>query len=362
MEQEDKNNFKLISSLGLLPFEEAFPWYGGDLQTLRDTFISEDLTLENSERIEINVPSLDKGVCGSGKLLAFLDRPSKRIPIIGLVILVHGLGGSSRRQGVRRMAIKLRSLGFAVLRLNLRGADPCRKLISGTYSAACNSDLIPVFEKGSQLCQDLSPKWEKFQTRIPLYGAGISLGGTILLNACLHLSSTLKKLNLRLDGLVCTSSPLDLAVCSQSIERLRNFIYQNWLLKRLARQTNEDPFTPKQKLKLRRIRDFDELITAPRWGYKDVNEYYLEASPIKTLLKRSEELPPTLLLQALDDPWVPAESLISIDEKVRFLAARNINIVLTNHGGHNGFHGKTGCWGDDLVSRWLKKLALENSI
>jgi len=37
-------------------------------------------------------------------------------------LLLHGLGGSSRRRGLRRMALTFINAGFAVLRLNLRGA------------------------------------------------------------------------------------------------------------------------------------------------------------------------------------------------------------------------------------------------
>ena len=56
---------------------------------------------------------------------------------------------------------------------------------------------------------------------IPIFGVGLSLGGTILLNACLDFSS--KNSRKLLDGLACVSSPLDLLSCSNCIERPRNF-------------------------------------------------------------------------------------------------------------------------------------------
>ena len=64
----------------------------------------------------------------------------------------------------------------------------------------------------------------------------------MLLNACLDNKQFVQTDKPVLDGLVCTSSPLDLEACSASIERPRNRIYQRWLLKRLVRQTLEDPF------------------------------------------------------------------------------------------------------------------------
>ena len=166
------------------------------------------------------------------------------------------------------MGVALQAAGFAVLRLNLRGADPGRHLAGGTYAARCNSDLLPVIARARSLAAGR-----------PLLGAGISLGGTMLLNAALASPGVL-------DGLFCASSPLDLAACSASIERPRNRVYQRWLLKRLVRQTLADPFgvsadeeAQLQATPPRSIREFDSAVTAPRWGFADVEAYYREASP-----------------------------------------------------------------------------------
>merc|ERR1711995_30161 len=103
--------------------------------------------------------------------------------------------------------------------------------------------------------------------------------------------------------LFCASSPLDLAACSASIERPRNRIYQRWLLQRLVRQTLADPFgvTPAEEQQLQdhppeSIRAFDAAVTAPRWGFASVEDYYEGASPLQCLAKSPQGLPPTLLL------------------------------------------------------------------
>ena len=62
------------------------------------------------------------------------------------------------------------------------------------------------------------------------------------------------------------------------------------------------------------IRDFDTAITAPRWGYKDVNAYYNEASPLGLILKEPSLLPPVLFLHSIDDPWVPAKAVSQLLE------------------------------------------------
>ena len=361
----------LLDSLEIDPFKQRFPWIGGDLQTLRDTFVSENFPLESSERIQIRVPETPSSVGGAGFLLALLDLPKNLERIRGLVFMLHGLGGSSRRQGLRRMSLKLIDAGFAVLRVNLRGADPGRELAGGTYSAKCNSDLIPAIINARQICHRLADETRSGVNSLPLYGVGISLGGTILLNGCLAGENQSYSSGLILDGLVCISSPLDLAVCSASIERPRNFIYQTWLLQRLVRQTLSDPFgvpddqrnalidpTGKKSTNISSIRAFDSAITAPRWGFKDVDDYYKRASPLNNILENPIKLPPALFVQSLDDPWVPPDSAKKLAN--RFSDCNDLDrldVVLTSQGGHNGFHHSKGCWGDDLIMRWLVNLA-----
>ena len=335
------NDPQLLKQLGVSSFQQRFPWLGGDLQTLRDTLRPVDLPDEMGRRVLVDVPALPTGAAQSGQLLALLDQPKPNRKPRGLVLLLHGLGGSSAREGLRRMGLRLQSAGFAVLRLNLRGADPGREFAGGTYAARCNSDLLPVIARARELAGDR-----------PLLGAGISLGGTMLLNACLSVPKVL-------DGLFCASSPLDLADCSASIERPRNRVYQRWLLKRLVRQTLADPFgvSVKELQDLsgdaapRTIRAFDAAVTAPRWGFDDVEAYYREASPLLHLIAGPDKLPPTLLLQALDDPWVPASAALRLADAVK--TSSTIGVQFTQKGGHNGFHGRDGCWGDQLAAAWL---------
>jgi predicted alpha/beta-fold hydrolase len=264
---------------------------------------------------------------------------------------------------LRRLGIALFEAGYAVLRLNMRGADPGRHLAGGTYAAQCNSDLLPVLDRARQLCSTLSTEG----TSLPLFGAGLSLGGTMLLNACLstqaeRVAAGLDPTRQPLDGLFCASSPLDLAACSASIERPRNRVYQRWLLQRLVRQTLADPFGVSD-LDLgrmsgaeqpRTIRAFDSTVTAPRWGFADVDAYYREASPLQHLIQSPQQLPPTLMLQALDDPWVPARSALDLGEAVPMDGP--IQLIFTREGGHNGFHGTDGCWADALAASWLQTL------
>lgn len=374
-------------------FRQRPPWWGPDLQTLRDTLRPVALPAERGQKIEFPLS-------GGDRLLGLLDRPLTGKRPQALVVLLHGLGGSSEREGLRRMAFTLQAAQLAVLRLNLRGADPGRQLAPGTYAANCNADLLPVLAQARQLAKQLDVS----AAALPLLGVGISLGGTMLLNACLA--------GAELDALVCTSSPLDLADCSAQIELPRNRIYQRWLLRRLIAQTLADPFgiSPAERQALdgpsppRTIRAFDAAITAPRWGYRSVEHYYAAASPLAQL-RAGAQLPPSLLLHALDDPWVPVAPALSLapiqatalnppgESAAPTPAAQSsrLQLLITRHGGHNGFHGQgdgkqeiyaagaggdsypgvaggaagnpqqkatakqmPGCWGDRLTARWLQ--------
>ena len=199
----------------------------------------------------------------------------------------------------------------------------------------------------------------------------------MLLNGCLSSTEERSAAGLAsdqrvLDGLFCASSPLDLAACSASIERPRNRVYQRWLLQRLVRQTLADPFgvSPQEDESLnqrppRSIRAFDAAVTAPRWGFDSVDAYYAGASPLPYLLEDQRSLPPTLLLQALDDPWVPAAGAERVHAAVASEEAAQrgpVSVLLTQRGGHNGFHApgdslENGCWSDRVASAWLTQLS-----
>ena len=332
------------------PFQQRFPWWGPDLQTIRDTLLPPGLPQRQGERILIEVG-------GGDRLLGWLElpaRPAGSEPL-ALVLLLPGLGGCSDGVGPRRLSLALRQAGLAVLRLNLRGAGAGRGLARGSYSARCNSDLLPVLQWARRLALGR-----------PLFAVGLSLGGTMLLNAVLEEGG--------LDGLVCLSSPLDLADCMVQIERPRNVLYQRWLVRRLCRQTLADPLGLRElerraltgPTRPRSIRGFDGLITAPRWGYGSVEQYYAEASPLPRLLAPSQPHPPILILHARDDPWVPvrpAKRLAELGGRSSAASSTGgLDVYITPRGGHNGFHGRGdtagACWSDRLTVRWLLERGL----
>ena len=340
------------------PFRPRFPWWGGDLQTVRDSIHPPALPPDRGQRATM-------ALAGTDQLLARVDGVPEPW---GWVVLVHGLGGCSNGPSLRRLALVLQDHGLTVVRLNLRGAGEGRPLAHGSYAARCDQDVLAALA------------WARLQAgSLPLFAVGLSLGGTVLLNALLTALGQNPAPGSPLQGLACVSSPLDLEACLGQMEQRRNALYQRWLLRRLVKEVSQDPggLAASEQQALRRalglgsIRAFDAALTAPRWGYASVGAYYAAASPLPTLLAFGAEasrapLPPMLLLQAADDPWVPPQALEALAARVTGLApespamGRFPSLLLSPGGGHNGFHGQgdgrhrhQGTWADRAVATWL---------
>jgi predicted alpha/beta-fold hydrolase len=284
------------------------------------------------------------------------------------VVLVHGLGGCSAGPSLRRLGLVMQDHGLTVVRLNLRGAGQGRPMAHGSYAARCDQDVLTALA------------WARLQAgSLPLFGVGLSLGGTVLLNALLTALGQKPALGSPLQGLACVSSPLDLEACLLQMERRRNALYQRWLLRRLVDEVGQDPGglaaaeapALRRALHLGSIRAFDAAVTAPRWGYPSVGAYYAAASPLQTLLAFGAQasrgpLPPLLLLQAADDPWVPPQAMEALAAQGNGIPSgsqalgRLPSLLLSPGGGHNGFHGQgdgrhrhQGTWADRAVATWL---------
>lgn len=351
---------ELPVALGLPPFRQRPPWFGADLQTLRDVLRPEPLPPDRS--LPLRIP-----VGGSDQLLARLDLPAGLAPR-ALVLLLPGLGSCSAALGPRRLALALQQHGFATLRLNPRGAGEGRPLAGGSYAAHCNRDLLPVLRKARCLAAEHGAPG----CALPLAGVGISLGGTMLLNLCRD-PAVAAGTSAGLDALVCLSSPLDLPSCTERFEQPRNAFYQRWLVARLRAQVLADrrglsaadrdalsgPGRP------RTIRAFDERITAPRWGHASAALYHRAASPLPVLRQRAlgrASGPPTLLLHAADDPWVPAGPAAELADLLAQEGtgeAADLEVLITRHGGHCGFHAagdrSRGSWAERLTAAWLAR-------
>ena len=323
------------------PFVARAPWWGGDLQTLRSVLIRRHATLAEYPVERLALPLDD----GSGdRLLAVLNRPSREaVPARPLVILVHGLTGLEDSFYLRNSAAHLLALGFPVLRLNLRGAGPSRPYCRFQYHAGRSEDFAAALAA-------LPPPL----TAAGMVAVGYSLGGNMLLK---YLGERGAAVPLR--AAVSVSAPLDLAGTSRWMMRRRNALYQGYLLRAMRREA----LAPGAELSAdergvirdaRSIWEFDHRFSAPRNGFAGAEDYY-ERNTARRFLDGIAV--PTLVIYALDDPWIPAPAYLARDWR------RNSNLVplLPPSGGHVGFQGSDprAAWHDRCIARFLPAVAPE---
>ncbi len=208
----------------------------------------------------------------------------------GLLIVLHGLGGSAMSYYALRAASAAEKASLSCLRLNLRGADGSGE---DFYHAGLTEDLEAALESPEALAHR------------DIFVLGFSMGGHLAIRyACLHPGSRVK-------GVAAVSSPLDLAACADWLDRPAAWLYRRYILHSLvamAGQLAEKRRLPCPIEKVRAIdsiRAFDDAVVAPRHGFTSASDYYAKASagPLIGELKV-----PALLLLSKDDPMVPPHS------------------------------------------------------
>ena len=235
------------------------------------------------------------------------------------VLVLHGLEGSLESHYTGGLLAALSQQGYNACLMYLRGCSGEPNRLPHSYHSGKTGDLEFVVRTIQQR-----------QPHTPLSIVGFSLGGNILLKwlgeqgeaACVHTA-------------VSISVPFDLNQAALRLERGLSRIYQHYLVKKLhAAVRRKAPFHampwPAERIhELRTFRSFDNEITAPLNGFHDVDDYYSRASS-KQYLKSIRV--PTLLIQARDDPFLPAAALPRDDD----LSAA-VTLELSRRGGHVGF-------------------------
>jgi predicted alpha/beta-fold hydrolase len=150
---------------------------------------------------------------------------------------------------------------------------------------------------------------------------------------------------------------LDLAACAAALEWRQNFLYE-WrfvrgLKQRMRRkaQLYPDRYSLNGLDRVRSVRDFDEVITAPYCGYRDADDYYFRASAIRVTQNIRV---PTLILTAQDDPFVPYD----VFEKAAIGGNPAIQFEAPAHGGHCSFisnvAGENRFWAETRVVEFCR--------
>jgi predicted alpha/beta-fold hydrolase len=248
----------------------------------------------------------------------------KDVPVMAAV---HGLEGSCDSNYMLGIAEKAYQRGFHVVRLNQRNCGGSEKLTPTLYNSGMSADYRAVLKEladGDGFTQ--------------IFFAGYSMGGNLVTKMVGEYGNAAPR---ALRGVCAICPALDLATCADALNRRDNYFYQRHFVTGLmARYARKAALFPKIYSrdgfdKIRTVREFDDAITAPCFGYRDAQEYYETASARRVV---GDVRVPMLMITAQDDPFVPYESFLAA------LVTENpaIQFVAPAHGGHCAFISRHG--------------------
>ncbi len=259
-----------------------------------------------------------------------------------LLVLFHGLEGSSGSHYAQAFAHWARHNGWRFVVPHFRGC-------SGELNLAPRAYHSGDFEEIGWVLQRLRSVHSG-----TVCAVGVSLGG----NALLRRAEEAGDCATQTASVVCAvSSPIDLAAGGRAIgEGFNRQVYTRMFLRSMKpkalRKLAQHPglFSRERLLAARDLYAFDDVFTAPLHGYKGTDDYWARGSA-KPHLHHIRI--PALVLNAQNDPFVPASSLPGARE-----VGRHVTLWQPPHGGHVGFPG--GRWPGHLhtlpeaVMGWIK--------
>ncbi|XP_066593588.1 phospholipase ABHD3 [Prorops nasuta] len=263
-----------------------------------------------------------------------------------IVVILPGLTGASQSEYVKCLVLAAKTAGIRCIISNYRGLGGVRLKTSRTYCASNSDDLAEVIEHV-----------KKLNPHVPMGVTGISLGGLILGNYLAHQGLAAKD---KLKGCFIISVPWNVFEATRSTEEnYLNLMLNKHLTSSLRRYLRSNTSNITHELyklherdididivyKSQTVREFDSNFTAKAFGYKNVEEYYTNASIHDKL--HSIEVP-LLCLSAADDPFQPLEA-IPLGEINK---SKNVAVVVTSRGGHIAF--LEGVWpvkGEEYMAR-----------
>jgi predicted alpha/beta-fold hydrolase len=258
-----------------------------------------------------------------------------------LVLVLHGLEGSLESHYARSTLAALHANRLHPVFMHLRGCSGEPNRLDRSYHSGATEDLAAVI---AHLESKGTP---------PAAAVGFSLGGNLLLK---YLGE--RESDTPLQAAVAISVPFRLLDAARRLERGPSRIYREHLVGSLRRSYLRKFATRPAPLEvdvrtLRGFYDFDDQVTAPLNGFAGADDYYERCSCRRYL---GGVRIPTLILHALDDPFMYPETVPDESE-----LGPGIRLELSPKGGHVGFvegpfPGREGYWTDWRIPDYLRNL------
>ena len=247
-------------------------------------------------------------------------QPEPRAADARLLVLFHGLEGGSDSHYARAVMRHFADRGWRALVAHFRGCGGAPNLLPRAYHSGDS-------EEADWILRRVHARWPD----APLHAIGVSLGGNVLA----------KWLGERAEDAVfvraaaSVGSPLDLAAGGMALGRGFNLVYTRMFLatlrrKALAKLAHWPDIAQVESIRAARtLHAYDDAFTAPVHGFRDANDYWTRASGKPWL---GGVCVPHLVLNARNDPFVPAASLPDERQVSRF-----VTLEQPSGGGHIGF-------------------------
>jgi uncharacterized protein len=263
-----------------------------------------------------------------------------------VLLALHGLEGSSAAHYMRGLADKGYRAGFSVVLLNQRNCGGTEAHCEGLYHSGLTEDADHVI-RTLAADDDISD----------VVVAGYSLGGNLALKLAGDYGEAPPRV---LRGVAAVSPVIELEACVRALERRQNLLYQlnfvRGLRARMRRKAEHQPgrFPVERLPSVWTVRQFDELFTAPHFGFRGASDYYHRASAMRVVDRIRV---PALILTAEDDPFVPPAPFAN----PLLRANPHVHLTITRHGGHCAFlatprDGDDGYWAETEIVRFASAL------
>jgi predicted alpha/beta-fold hydrolase len=255
------------------------------------------------------------------------------------VLILHGLEGSSRSHYARGLLRETGRLGWRGAVLHFRSCSGEVNRLPRLYHSGETTDLAWVVDVLGRRAD---------RGRLGL--VGISLGGNVILK---WLGERGAGAPPQVAAAVAISTPFDLAACASVLDRgFNRAVYTESFLRTMKAKIRakaglyDGEFDIAAVLRSRTFAEYDRRFTAPLNGFADEHDYWARASsgPYLESIRR-----PTLLINAMNDPFMPPESL----PRAVVAGSRWLESAFVEQGGHAGFlDGSLG------RSSWAERRAL----
>lgn len=262
------------------------------------------------------------------------------------LVLVHGLEGSSDSGYMNGLAERAFAAGWNAIRLNQRNCGGTESLTPTLYNSGLSVDYRAVLFELIE--RDALPA---------IFFAGYSMGGNLVLKMAGELAGAAPA---ELRGVASVCPAMELAACADAIAGPGNGLYLrhfvSGLKQRMRRKASLFPglYDLSGLARVRTLREFDDVITAPYCGFRDAVDYYARSSALRVA---REIRVPTLVLTAQDDPFVP----FSIFESEAVRSNPRVQLIAPERGGHcafvSRFAGEERFWAEARVMEFCRNLA-----